>query len=102
MEKPHERHKEGRFDLVVVDTPPTRKAFDFLSAPRRLARLLDNRVFRMVVTPTIALRAASVVSQALLRAASRIVGSEMVKDTIAFFQAFQGMEEGVHRRTERV
>lgn len=102
MEKLHELHEEGRFDLVVVDTPPTRNALDFLSAPRRLTRLLDNRVFRMVVAPTSALRAANVVSQAVLRAASRIVGSEMVKDTIAFFQAFQGMEDGVHRRAERV
>ena len=102
MEKLHELHEEGRFELVVVDTPPTRNALDFLSAPRRLTRLLDNRVFRVVVTPAGPLRAANLVGQALLRAASRIVGSEMVKDTIAFFQAFQGMEEGVHRRAERV
>jgi anion-transporting ArsA/GET3 family ATPase len=103
MEKVHELHEEGRFDLVVVDTPPTRNALDFLSAPGRLTRLLDNRVFRMVVTPTSAyLRVAQVATQALLRAASRIVGSEMVKDTVAFFQAFEGMEAGVHRRAEQV
>ena len=43
MEKLHELHDEGGFDLIVVDTPPTRHALDFLDAPQRLLRLLDNR-----------------------------------------------------------
>jgi anion-transporting ArsA/GET3 family ATPase len=103
MEKLYELDEEGGFDLVVVDTPPTRSALDFLSAPRRLTRLLDNRVFRAVVMPTRAyLRAVSVASQALLRPASKIVGSEMVSDVVAFFQAFAGMEEGVRNRANHV
>ena len=52
MEKLHELHAGGGFDLVVVDTPPTRHALDFLDAPRRLTRLLDNRIFRLLMTPT--------------------------------------------------
>src|SRR5436190_5533553 len=52
MEKLHELHDEGGFDLIVVDTPPTRHALDFLDAPRRLTRLLDNRIFRVLITPT--------------------------------------------------
>jgi anion-transporting ArsA/GET3 family ATPase len=103
MEKLHELNEEGGFDLIVVDTPPTRSALDFLSAPRRLTRLLENRVFRMVVMPTRAyLRAVSVASQALLRPASKIVGSEMVRDVVTFFQAFEGMEEGVRQRANSV
>ncbi|HEY1636654.1 MAG TPA: ArsA family ATPase [Acidimicrobiales bacterium] len=103
MEKLHELNEEGGFDLIVVDTPPTRSALDFLSAPRRLTRLLDNRVFRAVVMPTRTyLRVVSVASQALLRPASKIVGSEMVSDVVAFFQAFAGMEEGVRNRANRV
>ena len=43
MEKLYELHDRGGFDLIVVDTPPTRHALDFLDAPRRLTRLLDNR-----------------------------------------------------------
>ncbi len=43
MEKLHELHLEGRYDLLVLDTPPTRNALDFLDAPRRLARFIDSR-----------------------------------------------------------
>jgi anion-transporting ArsA/GET3 family ATPase len=103
MEKLYELNDEGGFDLIVVDTPPTRSALDFLSAPLRLTRLLNNRVFRAVVMPTRAyLRAVSVASQALLRPASKIVGSEMVSDVVDFFQAFAGMEEGVRNRANCV
>ena len=52
MEKLYELHDSGGFDLIVVDTPPTRHALDFLDAPRRLTRLLDNRIFRMLMVPT--------------------------------------------------
>ena len=43
MEKLHELHKEGRYDLLVLDTPPTRNALDFLDAPKRLPRFIDSR-----------------------------------------------------------
>ena len=52
MEKLYELHDRGGFDLIVVDTPPTRHALDFLDAPRRLTRMLDNRVFRILMVPT--------------------------------------------------
>ena len=52
MEKLYELHSEGGFDLVVVDTPPTRHALDFVDAPRRLYSFLENRVFRLVLMPT--------------------------------------------------
>jgi anion-transporting ArsA/GET3 family ATPase len=103
MEKLYELHEEGDFDLVVVDTPPTRSALDFLSAPRRLTRFLDNRIFRMLVMPTRAyLRAVSVATQAFLRTVAKVVGAEMVSDTVAFFQAFEGMEQGFRNRADRV
>ncbi|MGI8808708.1 MAG: ArsA family ATPase [Acidimicrobiales bacterium] len=103
MEKLHELYDEGRFELIVVDTPPTRNALDFLDAPRRLTRFLDNRLFRLLVTPTRAyLKAMSVATQAFLRTVSRVVGSEVVSDAVAFFQAFEGMEEGFRERAQRV
>ena len=52
MEKLHELHDERRLRPDRVDTPPTRHALDFLDAPRRLLRLLDNRIFRMLMMPT--------------------------------------------------
>ena len=103
MEKLHELHDEGRFDLIVVDTPPTRNALDFLDAPRRLTRFLDNRVFRLLVTPGRAyFKAVSVATSAFLRTVSRVVGAEVVSDAVAFFRAFEGMEQGFRERAQKV
>ena len=101
MEKLHELHEEGGFDLIVVDTPPSRHALDFLDAPQRLLRLLDNRIFRMLMVPTrTGMRIAGAAVQAFLRTISRVVGSEVVNDIVAFFRAFEGMEEGFRERAQ--
>ena len=52
MEKLYELSEEGRFDLIVVDTPPSRNALDFLEAPGRLTRFLGNRIFQFLLLPT--------------------------------------------------
>jgi anion-transporting ArsA/GET3 family ATPase len=103
MEKLYELHDRGGFDLIVVDTPPTRHALDFLDAPRRLTRLLDNRVFRMLMVPTRGVvRVGGVAAQAFLRTISRVVGTEAVDDVVAFFRAFEGMEDGFRERAAQV
>ena len=103
MEKLHELHDEGGFDLIVVDTPPTRHALDFLDAPRRLMRLLDNRIFRLLMMPTRAsLRVAGFAVQTFLRTVARVAGSAVIDDVVAFFRAFEGMEEGFRERAQTV
>jgi anion-transporting ArsA/GET3 family ATPase len=103
MEKLYELVEEGAFDVVVVDTPPTRNALDFLDAPRRLTRFLENRVFQALMKPTRAgLKFMGVAAQALLRTISRVAGADIVHDAVAFFQAFEGMEEGFRTRAARV
>ncbi len=103
MEKLHELDEEGGFDLIVVDTPPSRHALDFLDAPQRLLRLLDNRIFRLLMVPTrTGMRIAGAAVQAFLRTISRVVGSEVVNDIVAFFRAFEGMEEGFRERAKKV
>jgi anion-transporting ArsA/GET3 family ATPase len=103
MEKLHELHEDGGYDLIVVDTPPTRHALDFLDAPARLTRLLDNHIFRLLMMPTRAyLRVASVAVQVFLRTVSKVVGTEVVDDVVAFFRAFEGMEAGFRERATRV
>ena len=103
MEKLYELHDESDFDLVVVDTPPTRHALDFLDAPRRLSRFLEHRLFRMLVAPSRGLvKAVNVAAQTFLRTVSKVVGGDVVDDAIAFFQAFEGMEEGFRQRAARV
>lgn len=103
MEKLYELHASGTFELIVVDTPPTRHALDFLDAPRRLMRLLDNRVFRLLMTPTRpAFRVTSAAAHAFVRTVARVVGREVIDDVIAFFRAFEGMEAGFRDRANQV
>jgi anion-transporting ArsA/GET3 family ATPase len=103
MEKLHELVESGQFDVVVVDTPPTRNALDLLDAPRRLTRFLENRLFRALLLPTrVSLRAVGLATQALLRTISKVAGAEIVQDAVGFFQAFEGMEEGFRSRAGAV
>jgi anion-transporting ArsA/GET3 family ATPase len=103
MEKLYELVDSKEFDIVVVDTPPTRNALDLLDAPRRLTRFLENRLFRALLLPTrMSLRAVGVATQALLRTISKVAGAEIVQDAVAFFQAFEGMEEGFRTRAGAV
>ena len=103
MEKLYELVHSGEFDIVVVDTPPTRNALDLLDAPRRLTRFLENRLFRALLVPTrMSLRAVGVATQALLRTISKVAGAEIVQDAVGFFQAFEGMEDGFRSRASAV
>ncbi len=103
MEKLYELTASGDYDLVVVDTPPTRNALDLLDAPRRLTQFLENRLFRALMMPTrLSMRAVNVATQALLKTVSRVAGAEIVQDAVAFFQAFQGMERGFDERAGAV
>ena len=103
MEKLYELHQQTDYDLVVVDTPPTRNALDFIDAPRRLSRFLDHRLFRMVTSPGRGIvKAVNVAAQAFLRTVAKVVGAEVIDDAIAFFQAFEGMEQGFRERADAV
>ena len=103
VEKLYQLHQEGGFELIVVDTPPTRRAVDFLNAPRHLTRLLDNPAFRMLVMSSRAsLRTVAIAAQVSAKAISKIVGAEMVLDTVVFLRAFEGMEAGIRNRSNRV
>jgi anion-transporting ArsA/GET3 family ATPase len=106
MEKLHELHTGSGgidFDLVVVDTPPTRNALDFLDAPRRLTRFIDHKLFRLLTMPTRTyLKAVSIAAQAFVRTVTKVVGGEVVADVLAFFDAFEGMEQGFRERAQAV
>src|SRR5690606_30009141 len=103
MEKLYELNQRTDFDLVVVDTPPTRNALDFIDAPRRLTRFLDHRLFRMITSPRRGvLKAVNAATQTFLRTVAKVVGAEVIDDVIAFFQAFEGMEDGFKQRADAV
>ncbi len=103
MEKLYELVQSREFDVVVVDTPPTRNALDLLDAPRRLTRFLENRLFRALLVPTrMSLRAVGMATQALLKTIAKVAGAEIVQDAVGFFQAFEGMEDGFRSRASAV
>lgn len=102
-EKLYELNGDDRFDLVIVDTPPTRQALDFLSAPARLRRFIDHPLYRIVIAPSsIGLRAVSTVTQPVLRTIARVVGAQALDDALAFFKAFQGLDAGFRQRAHDV
>ena len=103
MEKLYALHHDDAFDLVVVDTPPSRHALDFLDAPRRLTHFLDHRLYRVLMSPTRGvMKAVNVAAQTFVRSMSKVVGTEVLDDTLAFFGAFSGMEEGFKERAQVV
>jgi anion-transporting ArsA/GET3 family ATPase len=103
MEKLYELHQSGRYDLIVLDTPPTRNALDFLDAPGRLARFIDSRslqLFRGSGRAGLGLvgRGAGTIFSVLKRA----TGLDLLRDLADFFNAFGGMAEGFSERAHRV
>ncbi|MEM8747272.1 MAG: ArsA-related P-loop ATPase [Actinomycetota bacterium] len=99
----HALHHDDRFDLVIVDTPPSRSALDFLEAPGVLSRFLDHRVFKLAMLPTRSgLKIFGTAAQPIFRAIGRVVGSDVLTDALAFFQAFAGMENGFRDRADDV
>jgi anion-transporting ArsA/GET3 family ATPase len=96
-------HLDKRFDLVIVDTPPTRNALDFLDAPRTLARFIDHPVFKLMMMPTRrGMRVLSIAAQPLLRSIGKVIGSEVLADAVAFIQALDGMQTGFRNRADEV
>jgi anion-transporting ArsA/GET3 family ATPase len=91
------------FDVVIVDTPPSRHALDFVAAPERLTRLLDNRVFRTLMAPAKrGFRVMGLATEGVLRGVGKVIGGEVLADAVAFFQAFEGMEAGFRERAVAV
>jgi anion-transporting ArsA/GET3 family ATPase len=103
MEKLFELHSEGRYDLLVLDTPPTRNALDFLDAPKRLTQFIEGRSLRVFMKPTgLAARVAGRGASVALSVLKRIVGFDLIADLAEFFNAFSGMVDGFQARAKRV
>ncbi|HEX9711286.1 MAG TPA: ArsA-related P-loop ATPase [Actinomycetota bacterium] len=107
MEKLWELHEEGRWELIVIDTPPTRNALDFLDAPRRLTDFFEGRFLRLMLWPYIkgaqgGIKLFNAGARAALRAVTKITGSELFSDVADFFVEFEGMYEQFKRRAVAV
>jgi len=103
MEKLFEIHQEGRYDFLVLDTPPSRNALDFLDAPKRLTQFIEGRGMAMFMRPTgFATRVVGRGSSMVFGVLKRITGMDLLADLSEFFQAFSGMVDGFRERAKRV
>ncbi len=107
MEKLHALEAEGSWDLIVVDTPPTRHALDFFSASRRMAEFLEGNRFLAMMTPSgrrgmAGGRIIGLGLGALTKLIERVTGSELLEAARDFFTAFEGMFEGFRERAARM
>ncbi len=103
MEKLFEIWAEDRFDLLVLDTPPSRNALDFLEAPRRLTQFIEGRALQVFMRPTgLATRILSSGTAAVFSVLRRITGVDLLNDLAEFFQSFSSMVGGFRERAARV
>jgi anion-transporting ArsA/GET3 family ATPase len=101
MERLYDIHRSGRYDLIIVDTPPTRNAIDFLEAPERMADFFSSRLLRMLTVPARS-RLVTFASRPFYTVADRILGSQFLEDIAEFFLLFQTMYAGFVERSRAV
>lgn len=103
MEKLGQLHTEaeaaGRWDLIVVDTPPARSALDFIDAPEHLSALLDGRFLRVLLHPTRGpLRLMGAGFSMISAAMTKILGAQIISDVQTFVRAFEALFGGFRQR----
>jgi len=101
MERLFEIHAEGTYDLIVVDTPPTRNALDFLDAPERMADFFSSRLLRWLIVPYRS-KIVNFASRPFYQVADRILGTQFLADIAEFFILFQSMYDGFVQRARAV
>ncbi len=107
MERLYDLHASGEYDLIVVDTPPTRNAIDFLDAPARMAEFFGGRLLRWLTLPyrvggKRGTRLLDVASRPFYQVADRLLGSRFLQEIAEFFLNFQSMYEGFVERAKAV
>jgi anion-transporting ArsA/GET3 family ATPase len=101
--KLYQLDRDGGFDAIVLDTPPSRNALDFLEAPARLTRFFDGRALRVLLAQRgVAARAASRAGAPLLGVLGRLTGASVLREITAFFAAIGGMIDGLAARAAAV
>jgi len=105
MEKLGQLRRADEWDLIVVDTPPSRSALDFLDAPQRLGRFLDGRLLRLLVAPAklggkTGLRMLNAGFGLVTGVVTKIIGSQLLRDVQTFVSAMDTMFGGFRERAE--
>jgi anion-transporting ArsA/GET3 family ATPase len=103
MEKLYELHQEARYDLLVLDTPPTRHALDFIEAPERMTRFIEGKSLQFFLRPgRFGVKLLGRSGGIMFSALKRITGIDLLQDLSEFFQSFANMAEGFSERARRV
>ena len=105
MEKLGQLQASGDYDLVVVDTPPTRSALDFLDAPQRLTTFLDGRMVRILIAPANAggkayLKVMTAGFNVFTGVLTKIIGASVLQDVSQFVAALETMFGGFRERAQ--
>lgn len=102
MEKLGQLHREGRYDLIVVDTPPSRSALDFLDAPDRLSSFLDGRFIRLMLAPARGPARLMTAGFGLITGAlTKILGGQVLTDLQTFVAALDTVFGGFRQRAQQ-
>lgn len=101
MEQLYDLHCTGQYDLVVIDTPPSRNALDLLDAPGRMREFFGSRLLKWLTVPYRS-RLFTMASKPFYQVADRILGSRFLQDIAEFFVLFQTMEAGFVARAKEV
>jgi anion-transporting ArsA/GET3 family ATPase len=101
MERLHELHSTGEWDLIVVDTPPTRNALDFLDAPARMEEFFSSRLLRWLTVPARS-GLLGIAARPFTQIADRILGTQFLADITEFFLSLQTMYGGFIERAQAV
>jgi anion-transporting ArsA/GET3 family ATPase len=98
-----ELDRSGRFDAIVLDTPPSRNALDFLDAPDRLTQFFEGRALRVFLGPTgLAARVMGRGTSVVFGILRRLTGVDLIEDLGVFFRALGGLIDGFRERAEGV
>jgi anion-transporting ArsA/GET3 family ATPase len=100
-ERLYDARETGNYDLVIVDTPPSRSALSVLDAPRRMEQFFSSRLLKLLTAPTQS-RLLSIASRPFFLVADRILGAAFLSDIAEFFTLFRTMEGPIVSRARRV
>src|SRR4051812_4373745 len=103
MAKLYELYREDEFDLIVLDTPPSRNALDFLDAPDRLTQFFEGRALQVFLRPTgIAARVMGRGTGVVFGVLKRVTGIDLLQDLAVFFRSLSGMIDSFKERADAV
>ncbi len=103
VERLHEVYTSNRYDLIVLDTPPSQNVMDFLEAPSRIMDFLEHETLQWLVKPgRFSVKLLDLGSSFIIKTLGRLAGAETLRELAEFVRSFQGMYDGFRERSQAV